>query len=98
MNRPHRFVASCIATLLLVCILFSIAFVAIEADHDCTGDGCTVCHQIYTCQKLLDQLGAAALPAMLAIAAARICTFIAVRPQWTICVPSPVDFKVKLSN
>lgn len=98
MTRIRRFRAACVAVLLLLCMLCSIAFVAVESNHHCSGDSCTVCHQISVCQKLIDQLAGASLPAALRIATAWVCSFVVVRPGWVLCARSPVDFKVKLSN
>ena len=39
-------------TILLV-LLFSAAFIAAEADHDCAGENCPICAQIAVCQNIL---------------------------------------------
>ena len=59
MAKKTRFVAACGAALLVFALFFSVFFVAAEADHDCGSEHCTICHQIQSVQKLLEQLSAA---------------------------------------
>ena len=98
MARKTRFAAACGAALLAFALLFSVFFLVAEADHDCGGEHCAVCHQIQTCQELLEQLSAA--PAAFAAAAA-LCfrmLFLVLRTQDVFAVSSPVSQKVKLLN
>ncbi len=51
-----------VLVLLVACImLFSVLFIALEADHDCCGEGCAVCVQIQACEDLLRNLLTVAL-------------------------------------
>ena len=38
-------------------MLFSAPFIAIEADHDCTGEDCPICACIAQCENTLHQIG-----------------------------------------
>ena len=69
MNKPKR-LASVLALLVAFIMLFSVLYIALEADHDCCGEGCAICMQIRVCEGLLRNL----LPALLLAAAAR-CLF-----------------------
>ena len=98
MTKRMRFAAVCGAALLIAPLIFSAFFVAAEADHDCSGDHCTICHQVQICQVLLEQLSTAHAASA---AAAVLCFFtllLAPRPQNAIVVPSPVLLRVKLLN
>ncbi len=55
MIRPKR-PASVLALLVAFIMLFSVLFIALEADHDCCGEGCAVCLQIRVCKDLLRDL------------------------------------------
>lgn len=55
MNKPKRF-ASLLALLVAFIMLSSVLFIALEADHDCCGEGCAVCAQIQACEDLLRNL------------------------------------------
>ena len=50
-QRTRRFLAAVGATVLLGFQLFSSAYIALEADHDCCGEGCPVCFQIQQCAE-----------------------------------------------
>jgi len=46
-----------VLVLLVACImLFSVLFIALEADHDCCGEDCVICAQIQFCEDLLRNL------------------------------------------
>ncbi len=55
--------ASVLALLVALIILFSVLFIALEAGHDCCGDGCAICAQIRACENLLRNLLTATAPA-----------------------------------
>ncbi len=60
MIRPKRF-ASALALLVAIIMLFSVLYIALEADHDCCGEGCAICAHIRACDDLLRNLLAAAV-------------------------------------
>ncbi len=55
---------------LLILILFgfviigSSCFIIMKADHDCTGDGCSVCYELTQCHKMINTLGTAVAGAL----------------------------------
>ncbi|MEM5780099.1 MAG: hypothetical protein AAGU02_03005 [Lawsonibacter sp.] len=98
-NRNHTKGAA-----LLVCLLFcfamafSVFFIAAEANHDCTGEDCSICAEIRACTNVL---GSAALVA----AAAAACSTLPARRMQDQCCDGAehnrstlVSLKVKLSN
>lgn len=56
-DKAIRFLTMFLAVFVAFVILFSITCIADEADHDCTGEDCVVCHQINACQNILEILG-----------------------------------------
>lgn len=90
------------AVLLIVTVLFfmlgSALFIAAEADHDCAGEGCPICHQISICRNTLKNLSIAVSVAAFAAAFTDIpCRGSFARSD---CAQSdtPVSLKVKLTN
>ena len=98
MTKKFRFLTGLLAALLAVVMLSSAVYIAAEADHDCSGEDCAICHQISTCENLLRSLGFAGAAA--AITAAFIYTRCkAVLPcTETNGTLTLVSLKVKLSN
>ncbi len=59
MIKSKRF-ASVLVLLVAFIMLFSVLFIALEADHDCCGEDCAICAQIQVCENLLRNLMTAA--------------------------------------
>ena len=57
MTKKFRFVAGLLAAVLAFVVLSSAAYIVAEADHDCTGVDCAICHQINACENLLKGMG-----------------------------------------
>lgn len=87
------------AALAALVMLSSFIFVALEADHDCTGEHCLICHQISVCEKTLRQLTVAFVAAALLAALDHAARFFKVyRRQTAPPFCTLVSLKVKLSN
>ena len=46
MTKKPCFMTRLLAAVLAVVMLFSAVYIAVEADHDCSGEDCAICHQI----------------------------------------------------
>ena len=46
MTKKSRFMTGLLAVVLAFVMLSSVAYIAAESDHDCTGVDCAICHQI----------------------------------------------------
>ena len=55
MNKPKR-LASMLALLVAFIMLFSVAYIVLEAEHNCCGEDCAICAQIRACEGLLRNL------------------------------------------
>ena len=74
MHQKNRFAAICATVLVAAALLFSVFFIALETNHDCSREHCAICHQIQTCQTLLSQLPAPAQnPQALVCCASLLC-------------------------
>ena len=98
MTKKPYFMTRLLAAVLAVVMLFSAVYIAVEADHDCSGEDCAICHQIGVCENLLNSRGVAG--AVAAITAAFTYTMCrAILPcAETIGTLTLVSLKVKLSN
>ena len=55
-NRAISWIALMVFSLVIFC---SSAFIIVYADHDCTGEDCSVCMELTECHKTLNTLGTA---------------------------------------
>lgn len=53
MTKKKRFIAGLLAVVICFAMLFSVCFIIAEAHHDCTGENCIICSQIYVCINTL---------------------------------------------
>lgn len=56
MTERTRIISAITAITVVFVLLFSILYIAAEANHDCTGEDCPICEQIAICQQQLEQL------------------------------------------
>ena len=98
MTKKFHFLTGLLAAVLAVVMLSSAAYIAAEADHNCSGEDCAICRQISTCENLLRSLGfAGAAAAVTAALPYTLCK--AVLPcTETNGTLTLVSLKVKLSN
>ena len=68
MTKKPCFMTRLLAAVLAVVMLSSAIYLAVEADHDCSGDDCVICHQIGVCENLLKSLGLAGAAAAISAA------------------------------
>ena len=98
MTKKTRIIAVITAIIVLLAVLSSAAFIAAEADHDCTGEHCPVCQQISICENTLKQLSLAVVALAITAGLGYIyCSLapIAIRAEGRITL---ITLKVKLSN
>lgn len=96
-NHAKRILAGVLALALLLALVLCALCIAVEADHDCTGEDCPVCALVHQCENLLRQLAAA-------VAAAALLAFVALlgvsAASYACAVrrATPVSGKVRLNN
>ena len=98
MTKNLRLITRLLAAVLAAVMLSSAVYIAVEANHNCSGEDCAICHQIGIYENLLKTLGLAGAAA--AISAAFTYTMCrAILPcTETIGTLTLVALKVKLSN
>ena len=98
MTKKPCFMTRLLAAVLAVVMLFSAVYIAVEADHDCSGEDCAICHQIGVCENLLKSLGLAGAAAAISAAFTyTVCRAILPRTEMNGTL-TLVALKVKLSN
>ncbi|MCI7473180.1 MAG: AraC family transcriptional regulator [Clostridiales bacterium] len=98
MARKTRLAAACGAALLVFALLFSVFFTVAEAEHDCGGEHCAICHQIQACQELLEQFSSAHTASAAAAVLCFFMLFLVLSTQNIVVASSLVLWKVKLLN
>ena len=98
MKKFKRFLIIAVTALIALAMLSSVAFIAAEADHECSGEDCAVCCAISACVNILKSFSAA-----LAVAAAGAFAFSAltdavIHYESARFVRTPVALKTKLLN
>ena len=98
MNGHNRVSAALLACALVCVLLFSVFFIALEAEHDCAGEDCAVCAVLTLCENLLRQL-----PCFTAAAAGFLLCHAGVYAVFTRrasprAFSTPVTLRVKLSD
>lgn len=63
MTKKRRITAMAMCLGLLLVMFFSTIYIIREADHNCTGEKCPICHEIQICQQILNTVGTAVLGA-----------------------------------
>ena len=98
MTKKFRFMVRLLAVVLAVVMLSSAVYLAVEADHDCSGDDCAICRQISICENLLKSLGLAGAAAVFAAAVRyALCSVIPSCAE-LVRTSTLVSLKVKLSD
>ncbi len=98
MTRQRQIIAAWLAAVAVLVVLSSSAFILSHADHDCSGEDCPICEQLYACTQNLKNL-AAALAAAAAVITLVVFLRTVLRYAQADCIQNtPVHLKVKLSN
>ena len=98
MTKKLCFMTRLLAAVLAAVMLSSAIYLAVEADHDCSGDDCAICRQISICENLLKTLGLAGAAAAISAAFTyTVCRAILPRAEMNGTL-TLVALKVKLSN
>ena len=68
MTKKFRLITGLLAAVLAAVMLSSAVYIAVEANHNCSGEDCAICHQIGVCENLLKSLGLAGAAAAISAA------------------------------
>ena len=68
MTKKLRLITGLLAAVLAAVMLSSAVYIAVEANHNCSGEDCAICHQLQVCENLLKSIGLAGAAAVFAAA------------------------------
>ena len=68
MTKNLCFMTRLLAAVLAVVMLSSAVYIAVEANHNCSGEDCAICHQLQVCENLLKSIGLAGAAAAITAA------------------------------
>mgnify|MGYP000821645706 FL=1 len=98
MTKKLRLITGLLAAVLAAVMLSSAVYIAVEANHTCSGEDCAICHQLQVCENLLKSIGlAGAAAAITAAFTYTVCRAILPCAEM-IGTLTLVALKVKLSN
>ena len=64
MTKKFRLITGLLAAVLAAVMLSSAVYIAVEANHNCSGEDCAICHQLQVCENLLKSIGLAGAAAV----------------------------------
>ena len=96
--RKQRALAILLSAMMCFLVLFSVFYVVVENNHDCSGENCPICYQINMCESTIKSISAgSAAPAVVA-AAFVILLLMSLIENETNLNETLVSLKVKLSS
>lgn len=98
MTKTKRFVAFTLALTFVFAVLFSVCFIIVKSEHDCSGEDCPTCCQITVCEYTLKSLCRVVTAFMLAAFMACFAFLLTVFTKNLSPNTSLIKLKVKLSN
>ncbi|MBR2746103.1 MAG: hypothetical protein IKD99_05240 [Erysipelotrichaceae bacterium] len=97
-SKSKRITTAVIALMMLFIMLFSVLFIAAEADHECTGDDCPICICIQQCKNTLHGFDSRISVRISFVTSCLFALFITVFFKTIYSHESPVFRKVRLNN
>ena len=98
MTKKSRLITGLLAAVLAAVMLSSAVYIAVEANHNCSGEDCAICHQLQACENLLKSIGLAGAAAGFAAAVrSALCSVIPSCAE-VVRTFTLVSLKVKLSD
>lgn len=97
-STPKRNIACAFAAILLLSVLFSVCYIALEAEHDCSGDECPVCFFLALCEQNIREYRFAVLLLALFFLITPAMPLIHQNGIQCFRMDTPVSLKVQLNN
>lgn len=97
-SKKRQMIAIMLCLAIVVVALFSMIYIAHEANHECTGTDCPICTCIQQCENNLKQLGTGLAALQTAVAALVLCVLSIFLFEKLIPVHTLVSRKVRLDD
>ena len=97
-SQAKRAATGIMAGLMLVIMLFSVLYIAHEADHNCSGEDCAICACIQQCENLLrHSRSAVSFSAAVSLSFSCLIPFLCLSAS-VLAAETPVSAKIRLNN
>jgi len=97
-EKKTKITACIIGALVLFIVLFSSFYIAVEADHDCSGDNCSICACIEQCETALRNLAGYGAAVLITVSAVLFLIRTIVSLRVFLLKKTPVSMRVRLNN
>lgn len=97
-NKWKRHAALLICLCFIFMSLFSIVFIAVEADHNCTGEHCPVCVCIHSAGQTLKQLGSAVMTSAVVVSSLVVVLAALILMLSVLPCSTPVSWKIRMND
>ncbi|HOO61460.1 MAG TPA: hypothetical protein PKV44_03440 [Bacillota bacterium] len=98
MPKHKRIISFIIFIAFTLGMLFSVLFIALEADHDCTGEHCPICLQIEICENTINKISFAIVSVSIIITLKQILVKILPIINEQYLLSTPITLKDKMTN
>lgn len=96
--NSNKIIAAIMGVMMLVVVLVSASYVAVEAVHDCTGEDCPICACINQCENTLRQVGGGVDFQADTVLPVVFILIMAVSGSAILTAETPVSRKIRLNN
>lgn len=96
--NSNKIIAAIMGVMMLVVVLVSASYVAVEAVHDCTGEDCPICACINQCENTLRQVGGGVDFQADTVLPVFFILIMAVPAAVSLTAETPVSRKIRLNN
>ena len=97
-TTAKKITAVIISVLMAAVVLFSVFYIAAEADHECEGEHCQICECIEICAGILQRFGFGAVHSAVAAACCFALISVIFCCETVRSENTPVTLKVRLNN
>jgi hypothetical protein len=96
--NSNKIIAAIMGVMMLVVVLVSASYVAVESGHDCTGEDCPICACINQCENTLRQVGGGVDFQADTVLPVVFILIMAVSGSAILTAETPVSRKIRLNN
>lgn len=98
MNKHSRLISVLMTILLCISLLGSVLFIAEHTQHDCIGEGCSVCMVLEQCDARVRVLGTTVSALLMLLCVMFTTVSLSVSAVCTVSSHTPITLKVKLQD
>lgn len=96
--NSNKIIAAIMGVMMLVVVLVSASYIAVESGHDCTGEECPICACINQCESTLREVGGGVDFQADTVLPVVFILIMAVSGSAILTAETPVSRKIRLNN